>query len=345
MSIFFASAQTAWHARQKTGDVMRIAEQITFGGDGTLNRAADLRPDPDAIEVLAQRSDARAMVLWRGKPLLDFGQDAAPCLVRLALNHQIIAPLREQMVFLGLDAQGPVFAANLLDWAPEEDLSSVGAFVDQTQQCHPGLPESQRFAELRANMSSLPKVDAELTASALAVFNWHASHRFCARCGNPSQMAHAGWQRVCPQCGAPHFPRTDPVVIMLITQGHDLLLGRSPGWPDGMYSLLAGFVEPGETIEAAVRREVFEEAGVSVGPVAYLASQPWPFPNSLMMGCHGTALDREITLDPVELEDALWINRSELAEVFAGNSNVIRPARKGSIAEFLMRNWLADNLD
>jgi len=146
-------------------------------------------------------------------------------------------------------------------------------------------------------------------------------------------------------CGAHHFPRTDPVVIMLITKGNRVLLGRNAVWPEGMYSLLAGFVEPGETVEAAVRREVLEEAGVPVGPVRYLASQPWPFPASLMLGCHGEALDEAITVDPSELEDALWLDRQAVLQVFSGRHPVVRPPRKGAIAEFLLRNWLADRLD
>jgi NAD+ diphosphatase len=132
---------------------------------------------------------------------------------------------------------------------------------------------------------------------------------------------------------------------MLITSGNQTLLGRSPGWPEGMYSCLAGFVEPGETIEAAVRREVMEEAGVPVGAVRYLASQPWPFPSSLMFGCHGEALDTKITLDPAELEDAIWVSREDVAAAMAGENPVIKPARKGAIAHFLLRNWLADRLE
>ena len=155
----------------------------------------------------------------------------------------------------------------------------------------------------------------------------------------------AGWQRDCPSCGYHHFPRTDPVVIMLITHENSVLVGRSSDWPEGMYSLLAGFVEPGETIEAAVRREVFEEAGVKVGTVTYLASQPWPFPASLMFGCAGTALSTQVTIDPDEIEDACWISREEMALVFAGAHPKILPAREGAIAHFLLRNWLADTLD
>lgn len=158
-------------------------------------------------------------------------------------------------------------------------------------------------------------------------------------------MSEAGWQRRCDACKAHHFPRTDPVVIMLITHGNSVLMGRSHHWPEGMYSLLAGFVEPGETIEAAVRRETFEESGVEVGEVRYLSSQPWPFPNSLMFGCQGFATSDQITIDPVEIEDACWVSREDMMDAAAGHRPDMRPARKGSIARFLIEKWLADALD
>jgi NAD+ diphosphatase len=194
-------------------------------------------------------------------------------------------------------------------------------------------------------MTRLDARAAELVATAKAVLGWHETHGFCSRCGAKSRMIEAGWQRLCPDCGARHFPRTDPVVIMLILSGNDVLMGRSPGWPEGMYSLLAGFVEPGETLEAAVRREVREEAGVEVGRVDYLASQPWPFPASLMLGCRGEALTREIRVDPVELEDARWVSREEMLEIVAGRSQAMKPARKGAIARFLIEAWLADKME
>ena len=151
--------------------------------------------------------------------------------------------------------------------------------------------------------------------------------------------------RRCPDCGTQHFPRTDPVAIMLVTRGDRVLLGRSPGWPEGMFSCLAGFMEPGETLEDAVRREVVEETGVQVGPVRYVGSQPWPFPASLMLGCVAEAVSDEIRLDPTEIEDALWVSRSRLADVFAGTDPMIRAPRKGAIAGWLLRLWLADRLD
>jgi NAD+ diphosphatase len=158
-------------------------------------------------------------------------------------------------------------------------------------------------------------------------------------------MTDAGWRRACPACGAQHFPRTDPVVIMLILHGNALLLGRQTSWPPAMYSLLAGFMEPGESIEGAVRRATMEAVGLPVGRVDYLSSQPWPFPSSLMIGCRGDALSREIHRDPAALEDALWVSREAVMAAAAGHDPDLRPARRGSIARFLIERWLADSLD
>ncbi len=320
---------------------MKIAETVTFGGSG-LDRAAELRCDAARMTQLLQEADARAVPLWRGKPLFA-GEDCA--VGWLPTQHRVFGEAREAPVFLGLDEGGPRFAYDISAWEPEEVPDTLGAFFDPSQQTHPSLPPDHRFAELRGSMTRLAPRDAELLATAKAITGWHQTHGFCAKCGAGSVVAMAGWQRDCAACGAHHFPRTDPVVIMLITQGNRLLMGRSPGWPEGMYSLLAGFVEPGETIEAAVRREVFEEAGIRVGAVRYLASQPWPFPSSLMLGCRGEAKSHEIRVDPDELEDAIWITREEMADVFAGRCTRIKPARKGAIAHFLITNWLADRLD
>ena len=193
-------------------------------------------------------------------------------------------------------------------------------------------------------MALLSRDGAELVAAAKGILSWHESHQFCANCGAPFEMTEAGWQRNCPSCHTSHFPRTDPCVIMLITHGNKVLLGRSPHWPEKMYSLLAGFMEPGETIEAAVRREVIEENGITVGPVDYMTSQPWPFPSSLMIGCEGIATSTNIKLDENELEDALWTTKEDLIESLCGNSDDILPARKGSIAQFLIENWLKDSI-
>ncbi len=315
---------------------MKIAETVTFGGSG-LDRAAELRGQAEQLQA---QGDARAIPLWRGKPMI-----MGDTLVRLPMDHPAMADAATAMVLLGREDGAPVFAADFSAWTPADlDAETLNTFLDPSEQHHPAVPEAA-FAELRAIMTRLSPRDAELAATAKAVMEWHRSHRFCARCGAESAMAMGGWQRNCAACGGHHFPRTDPVVIMLITHGNAVLVGRSPGWPEGMYSLLAGFVEPGETIEAAVRREVFEEAGVRVGAVSYLASQPWPFPASLMFGCAGEALNKDLTIDPEEIEDAMWVTREEMAEAFAGNHPKLLPARKGAIAHFLLEAWLSDRLD
>ncbi|WP_170427386.1 NAD(+) diphosphatase [Ruegeria arenilitoris] len=326
---------------------MKNAEYVTFGGSG-LDRAAHIRGDAEKLGQARQHPGAKCLLLWRGKVLVK--GEALDQLGFVSMTHKLVESgpggSVEQPVFLGVSDDAPVFAADISGWAADGlDLSGVGAFVDRSEQQHPDLPQGHVFAELRRIMTRLSTRDAELAASAKAVIGWHETHRFCARCGAASELAQAGWQRSCPSCGAQHFPRTDPVVIMLITYGDSVLMGRSPGWPEGMYSLLAGFVEPGETLEAAVRREVLEEAGVPVGAVSYLSSQPWPFPASLMFGCAGEALSRDITIDPVEIEDAMWVSKSEMMQAFAGEHPKLLPARKGAIAHFLLQNWLADTLD
>jgi NAD+ diphosphatase len=335
----FAEPGSSW---QEGG--MRHAETVTFGGSA-LDRAAELRGDHEALSALAATPESRCILLWNGKPLVSDDRDGVT-LVRVPFDHPVLAEADDPPIFLGREGQGGLWAQDISGWSPEDvDFSTLGAFLDPSEQRHPAFDGDERFAELRAVMTRLSVRDAELAATAKAVIGWHKTHGFCARCGERSAIGKGGWQRDCAACGGHHFPRTDPVVIMLITRGNSVLLGRSPGWPDGMYSLLAGFIEPGETMEAAVRREVFEESGITVGEVDYLASQPWPFPASLMFGCRGRATSQEITLDPAELEDALWVSRERLARVFAGEDETIRPARKGAIAHFLLSNWLADTLE
>ena len=196
-------------------------------------------------------------------------------------------------VFLGVDDGAPRFAREIPDW--ERRRHRPAALLRRqprpaTRRC----PRRLDFGDLRAVMAELSAEDAGTAAAAKGILAWHASHLFCARCGAPSEVAERAGAAPAPPAAPQHFPRTDPVVIMLILHGNAVLLGRHAAWPPGMYSLLAGFMEPGESIEAAVRREVLEEAGVPVGQVDYLSSQPWPFPSSLMIGCRGEALAREI---------------------------------------------------
>jgi len=311
---------------------MRDAELVTFGGSG-LDRAADWRG-------AAALPEGEAIVLWRGKPaLLEDGR-----LARITSRHALAAQCPPP-ILLGRENGRPLEAYDLSAWEPDGlDPAALTGFLDPSLQRHPDLPEAA-FAELRGAMTRLTPRDAELAATARGLFEWHRTHGFCARCGAPSEVSERGWQRQCPSCGAHHFPRTDPVVIMLVLHGNSVLVGRSPGWPEGMYSLLAGFVEPGETLEAAVRREVLEETQVRVGAVGYLASQPWPFPASLIFGCIAEAISTEITVDAVELDDARWVTREEMVEAMAGRHPEMAGARKGAIAHFLLSRWVADRLD
>ena len=317
---------------------MRDAEAVTFAGS-RLDRASHLRADPAAQAALAADPRAVGLAVWRGRPLVD------PAALRLAwrpLADPLFAAATGPAIFLGVADGAPLYAREIPDW--DDGPPPAEGFSAQPLVPFAGLAGSG-FADLRANMSTLDAADAGTAAAAKGILGWHASHRFCAGCGAPSEPADAGWRRTCPACGAQHFPRTDPVVIMLVLHGNAVLLGRSPGWPPGMYSLLAGFMEPGESIEAAVRREVMEEAGVPVGQVDYLSSQPWPFPSSLMIGCRGAALARTILRDPSELEDARWVGREQVLDAITGHDPDLRPARRGSIARFLIDRWLADNLD
>jgi NAD+ diphosphatase len=320
---------------------MKIAEQVTFAA-GNLNRDAEARADPGRLEALAQR--AKLLPLWRGKILLRPEAEGWD-MVYLTPDTLPVDFADAPRVYLGLQDETPLFALDVSRWEPQDDLPDPTQFVDRSIQTHPDLPRDAGFAELRATMAGLTPDEAEVAATARSILEWHRIHRFCANCGQKTHVAMAGWQRNCDACGRSHFPRTDPVVIMLITHGNSVLVGRGVGWPEDMYSLLAGFVEPGETIEAATRREVFEEAGVKVGPVGYLASQPWPYPSSLMIGTWGHATTTKINLDPAELADAIWVTREDMLDIFAGRNPAIKPARKGAIAHFLMQNWLADRLD
>src|SRR6056300_889036 len=216
---------------------MRNAETVTFGGSA-LNRAAELR-GREAQADLQALSSAKTTLFWRGKPLVQLQAEGALGLAWLELDHPALGRAADSLVFLGLnEAKEPLFLADISIWEPEELPETLNAFLDPSQQVHPALTNGEYFAELRAIMTQLSARDAELAATGRGLLEWHRTHGYCATCGAPSDMAMAGWQRNCPACNRSHFPRTDPVVIMLITHGNKVLMGRSHAWPDGMYSLL-----------------------------------------------------------------------------------------------------------
>lgn len=274
-----------------------------FSGPG-IDRADQLRVQPERVADLAAAGEARQLVWRDGLP----GVDANG-----AMEWQ---PVSSPDLFLGIDGGVPLFSA-----AEEPHADARAAF---------------------GTIGMLSQAQAPLFAAALSLAWWHSRHRFCANCGHSSEIERGGWSRRCPDCSAQHFPRVDPVVIMLAEHDGRLLLGRQPQYPPGRYSALAGFLEPGESIEAAVARELMEEAGVTVADVTYIASQPWPFPSSLMIGCHARALAGELRIDRTELDDARWFSRAQVEAALKQQPDAaFLPPPRFAIARTLLEAWLA----
>ena len=274
-----------------------------FSGPG-IDRADQVRVDQDRLAEIASRDDG-LQLLWRdGLPAV--GEDGR-LEWKLATSSEL---------FLGIMDGRPRFSAS------EQPHANARAAFD--------------------TIGALSFEEAPLFAAALSLAWWHSRHRFCANCGAATQIERGGWSRACPECSAQHFPRVDPVVIMLAEHEGRLLLGRQPQYPPGRYSALAGFLEPGESIEAAVARELHEEAGIKVADVRYTASQPWPFPSSLMIGCHARALGSDLVIDTTELDDARWFTRSEIEAALAGDPQAaFQPPPRFAIARTLLEHWLA----
>jgi len=279
---------------------------IPFAGN-PLNRASEKRTDPKWIE--SKRRDPSSLILpmWRLEPFLLGREDSDPPVALGLLQPEkadSLADAGAPCVFLGLDGDRAIFA---LDLSEAEDPAKAGPLA--------GLG---RFRDARTAAQMVSLKEAAIIGHAKAMIDWHQRHGFCPRCGAPTKMMDAGYRRLCDNCKAEHFPRVDPVVIMLATHGEACLVGRGKQFPPGMFSALAGFMEPGETIEEAVRRELMEEASVKVGAVSYYATQPWPFPSSLMIGCFAKAESREAKVDENELAEVRWIERSLARELIAG---------------------------
>ena len=229
----------------------------------------------------------------------------------------------------------------LLYWEKRNDFALDLSVVGEPLKTF-GWEGVAEFPDLRATAGALPAEDAAIAAQARHIVDWHARNGHCSCCGEKTQVRDGGWSRFCTDCSTEHFPRTDPVVIMLVTDGERCLLGRQPGWPGNMYSALAGFVEGGETLEEAVAREVGEEAGISVTDVRYEASQPWPFPASLMIGCRARATSTKIELDSRELEHAEWFSRDEAQAALAGPTDRLMVPPAQAIAHVLIRRWVKE---
>ena len=320
------------------GELLMILDGTVTFGNSCLDRAVELRGQPKTITKLLSDSSTGFLPFWRDKPLIGGLKCNFP--VWLPIGHEIFKYANRSPVFLGKMDGVAKFAIDISEWLPNEDIASVGTFSDKSEQRFPGFSQDYRFSELRSVMTELDPNDAELIALGKALMHWHNNYEYCPTCGSTLSSSKCGWELKCVSCEKVQFPRIDPVVIMLITSGNSVLVGRSHFWPKHMYSLLAGFVEPGETIEGAVRRETFEEAGVKVSDVAYLCSQPWPFPGSLMFGCKGIAKSKKLNIDYEELEDAKWISKEKMVDIFLGRNKSMTPARHGSIAHYLLRIWL-----
>ena len=301
---------------------------IPFAGN-PLNRASEKRTDSSWIE--SKRHDPSSLVLpmWRLAPLLLEQKLTAEQpelgLLRPAIVDSL-ASAEAPCIFLGLDGDVAVFALDVSDRAdPSKDgpLAGLGHFV-----------------EARAAAQAVSMRDAAIIAQAKAMIDWHQRHGFCPRCGAATKLVDAGYRRLCGECKAEHFPRTDPVVIMLATDGDACLVGRGNHFPRGMFSALAGFVEPGETIEEAVRRELMEEASVRVSEVTYYATQPWPFPSSLMIGCFAKAESRDAKADDIEIAEVRWIERSVARGLINGKRmDGIMVPPPIAIAHHLIKAW------
>ena len=282
---------------------------LSFTGS-RLDRADHVRADP---ERLAGYMNWKAKLLALDGLMPSMGDDG-----RLVWGTLVDAPEDAELVFLGLDEGKACFAAV----PPRGDASP--------RMANPAL---------WSLMATLQPDDLALYGGARSIVDWHARHRFCAQCGGDTKLAKGGWQRDCTACGASHFPRTDPVTIMLVEYEGRLMLGRGLGWPEGSFSALAGFVEPGESIEEGVAREVFEESGVRVRDVTYVASQPWPFPSQLMIGCHSHADDDDLTIDETEMAEINWYTRDEVKAALAGDGPFKAPPPH-AIAHHLMHWWI-----
>jgi NAD+ diphosphatase len=288
-----------------------------------IERLSERRDDVDFVNGHAADPASVTVVIAGDHPILRREGERMTALHRLAEVAARETTL--ERAFLGLDGERPVFAT-LIGAERVEPLKQEGLLaIDLRSIAVQGLVAAPELG---------------LLAEAKALMNWHQRHRFCANCGMLSVVTVSGFRRDCPSCQAQHFPRTDPVVIMLPVRGDRCLLGRSARFATRVYSALAGFIEHGETIEAAVRREIKEESGIVCGRVTYLASQPWPFPMSLMIGCHADALTEEIIVDPQEIEDARWFRRAEATAILAGEHPQVACPPPIAIAHWLIKAFV-----
>jgi NAD+ diphosphatase len=302
--------------------------QNTFAGN-PLDRASDRRGDAGWLAAQLDSPDSLGVALWNGRPFVETapgpdGEDGVRIAYLPARLASELAGGNERLLFMGLWKAIVVFAVDLEGTADP----GLGPLL--------GLGE---FADLRQVAPQLPPGDAAILATAKSMFEWRRRHGHCAVCGQPTAARDGGWKRQCPACEAEHFPRTDPVVIMLPWHGERCMLGRQEAWPPGMFSALAGFLEPGETIEEACARELAEEAGLRTRRVRYHSTQPWPYPSSLMIGLIAEVEDDEGAPDQTELSEVRWFTKAEARELLAGRIDGAACPPPLAIAHQLLKAW------
>lgn len=292
-----------------------------------IDRAAHIRVDADKLFALEGDRKARAYVVHRDSLLVTQGADGTRALLTLDEARKFGA--NPGTIFLGLHEGAPIFGMGITAAAAEDLMGRQDVAVENLRAV--------------AASGAVPARELSTIAMAKSLVSWHQRHGYCANCGARTSMADGGWKRFCPSCKTEHFPRTDPVVIMLVTAGDKCLMGRQSQFPPTMWSCLAGFVEAAETIEQAVQREILEEAGIHCTDVRYYMTQPWPYPSSLMIGCTARATTTDITVDRNELEDARWFTRDEAITMLAKNhAEGLTGPHPVAIAHHLLANWIAE---
>jgi len=296
----------------------------TFSGN-PLNRASDRRKDEAWLAEQLASPESLGFALWNGKPFVEKSADGGTQIAYLpAKMVEELAGGRERLLFMGLWKDTAIFAVDLDGAADPADgpLAGMG-----------------RFEDMRGLAMKLPATETAILGTAKGMFEWRRKHPLCSVCGERSEPAEGGWKRQCPACKAEHFPRTDPVVIMLAVHEERCMLGRQEMWPKGMFSALAGFLEPGESIEEACARELEEEAGLKTVSVAYHSTQPWPFPNSLMIGLIAQVESDDAAPDQTELSEVKWFTKAEARDLLAGKIEGLGAPGGMAIAHQLIKAW------